>query len=462
MILKKKILVIHPGGNFHSNPNLYSILQQLSLTNFIIDYLCLDFNGVLYQESEFLNLRVIKLIKNKIDKEYIKHISQCLHKDYDLVIATHDGIEAASIFTENYNLPLVLLSYEMTFKDEVGYVKQNILNRACLNIVLAISQDPVRSYLLSKEYSIPNSKIICIPVSGKSDYVKIDKATSKKRLNIDISKKVLLMAGSISERTEITKLINMANQLKNDWILLLNSYVPLKNRVKNQLRKKSKKIVLFDKPLPSITDLGMLFSIADIGIAINSPVYNSQYAQKNILFMGLSSGKISTYLKYGVPIIINEIGQMSDYVRFHKLGAVINSVEEVNTDLLDKIFNENLHNNCQIFFNRYLDFNLYASDLVDIFNEISCTQSVSIQSIKNINQKHSFHFSISALSQIETQYNFGKDIYNSPNYSLGRYLLHPVNTSKLIFYYIFRMLKRILYKTDLEIFESFNNVVKAL
>ena len=37
--------------------------------------------------------------------------------------------------------------------------------------------------------------------------------------------------------------------------------------------------------------------------------------QRNIANIGMSSGKIATYMQYGLPVLINELGEISSHVR---------------------------------------------------------------------------------------------------------------------------------------------------
>lgn len=463
---KKIILLIHPSGNFHSNPSLYSILKLLVRNNFIIDYLCLDSHGLFYQESTFSNLNVIKLDRRGKSKDYIKLIAQVLNKNYDMVIGTHEGIVPASVFSKNFSIPLILLSYEMTFEDEVGYLKQSIEKDACSNVILAVSQDPVRSYFLSRECNIPRSKIINIPIASTFDHLSIDKAECRKRLNIDITKKVVLLAGTISERNMVTKLMNIAKQWSDDWILVIHTFVPLSKKTKEKLLNSSKKIVFSDEPLPSIEDLGTLFSIADIGIALTSPVYNTEYAQKNVIFMGLSSGKISTYLKYGIPVIINEIGQMSDYVRTFNLGSVVRRIEDIDTTLLNNLYHSKLHGNCISFFKSHLDFDLYGVELMNLVQRIINKQTINIDLIKSINARTNIEISESNIHQIALYYNKEIEIRQSKYYRLGHVLINPIKSSKFGILWLYRTLKlkvkKIIYPKQNDPNEFISNIIKLM
>ena len=43
----------------------------------------------------------------------------------------------------------------------------------------------------------------------------------------------------------------------------------------------------------------------------------------------MASGKISTYLQHGLPIVVNAIGEMSGHVRQYELGAVIGKLQDI-------------------------------------------------------------------------------------------------------------------------------------
>jgi hypothetical protein len=68
---------------------------------------------------------------------------------------------------------------------------------------------------------------------------------------------------------------------------------------------------------------------ADLGIALYHPTYDNHWTGRIIANIGMSSGKIATYMQHGLPVLINELGEISFHVREKGLVTVIRDVSEI-------------------------------------------------------------------------------------------------------------------------------------
>lgn len=125
-----------------------------------------------------------------------------------------------------------------------------------------------------------------------------------------------------------------------------------------------KKIFISDSATDLVDDMSMILSGVDTGLAFYKPDYNSgPHTGNNLKYLGLASGKISTYLRYGIPVIVNEIGLYSDEIRQYKLGAVVDAPDKI-ADKLMEIKNQIHEKNARNYFAQHLDFNIYADDVL--------------------------------------------------------------------------------------------------
>jgi glycosyltransferase involved in cell wall biosynthesis len=86
----------------------------------------------------------------------------------------------------------------------------------------------------------------------------------------------------------------------------------------------------------------------------------------------MSSGKISTYLQHGIPVLVNEIGEMADYVRDHALGIVVESPKDI-PEKLARFDPETCRENCYTFFAEKLDLDETITPLLkEIETILSC------------------------------------------------------------------------------------------
>ena len=78
----------------------------------------------------------------------------------------------------------------------------------------------------------------------------------------------------------------------------------------------------------------------------------------NLKYLGLASGKISTYLRYGVPPVINNIGQYSYLANTHQFGLVAEDADGIGA-LLESLIDPAWSVRALSYYKEYLDFNNY-------------------------------------------------------------------------------------------------------
>ena len=423
------ILVIHSAGNVNSNPNLQAIIELLVKNGFIVDYLCFDNSRMFYQEKCFDNVNIIK-INNKSSKSVlISYLKEKLQNRYCLIIGIHDAIEAAAVLANKWAVPYILLSYEILFADECNVQKKEQEIRACSGVSMALCQDPVRSFLLSMENQIPLAKIINIPVASKYNGPYKKSNFLKEKFHIDQEKKIALLAGTLSSRNMVGEIIKQVHRWPENWVMILHSFIGISKSEAVLLNRISNKIVVSDTPFNMIDDLEKLYCSADLSLCFTSPIYGSEYAQKNVVFMGLSSGKISTSLKYGVPVIVNELGQISDYVREYNLGHVVESLSEINS-ILNNHRDESFSKRCTDFFTNKLDFSLFSDRFIKIIYDIIQNKPLQKEDVTEINKINACNFSLSHINQVKDNYNERLKMFISKEYQYGYKLYHPFDSLK--------------------------------
>ena len=89
----------------------------------------------------------------------------------------------------------------------------------------------------------------------------------------------------------------------------------------------------------------------------------------NLEYLGLASGKTSTYLRYGVPVIMNEVGLYAEETRQFRFGCVVERPEQTKNSL-DEISNEEYRHNARDYFVKKLDFNIYRDKIWSRFEAL--------------------------------------------------------------------------------------------
>jgi len=189
-------------------------------------------------------------------------------------------------------------------------------------------------------------------------------------------------------------------------------------------------------------------SSADLGLAFYNSTKCNKWTGKNIQYVGLSSGKISTYLQHGVPIATNIGFPFKECINKYDIGLYLESVYELGSNL-KLLRKDDLTQNCFLFFDKYLnldktigEFLRYLSNLKSPINKIDndLCKKLLISNTLYINQEiiqELVKYRDQLLKynrELESMNLASKDmIYklkNSISYRLGNSLLKPFSLAK--------------------------------
>lgn len=343
---KKGILIIHPEGNINNNPNLSGIVEILCENDYFVDIVSprRDFSQLAPSEGSRMllyddrvtrilsKISVLKGIKRILDHHRIRLYDR---ENYKLIIGVdRDGIIDASYLSQLMDIPYGLISYEIFFRDETSINFKNEEIDACKHIDFAVCQDEVRSSFLSEENHIPLEKIINIPVAGRG--IKKWETTQylHNTLNIPFDKKIALFMGSVAKWSMISELLQSVGNWPEEWVLVLHNRYGLNSHVNKLIGNgHSKSIYISSESYPKPEDLSKMLHSVDLGIALYKPTFEGIYSGNNLKYLGLSSGKIATYLQHGVPVLTNEKGLISNYIREYRAGFIIGDIDEISSVL---------------------------------------------------------------------------------------------------------------------------------
>jgi len=361
---KRNICIIHPEGNIHNNPNLSGIIKILSEKGFKIHVISQK-NKYICQDSRLSDEAELILYTDKLTGSIKKYFA-LLRRKYDFLIGIDTGILETSKIGNLRNIPFGLISYEIMFTDEVSLKSKAKEIKACQGLDFAVSQDSVRANQLSLENKIPLSKMIHIPVAGRSIVSSSKSQYLHKKLQIPPDKKIALFTGAVAKRSMIEELLNSTTTWPDDWVLVIHNRYGMNKTTASYYNKykNSRNIYFSRESCDTLQDLKLILTSADIGIALFKPVYDSAFNGKNIQYLGMSSGKIATYLQHGLPVIVNQIGEMSDYVNKYSIGFTINDINEISGILNNYKGIRFYREKCYSFFKAKLDLNITVNELL--------------------------------------------------------------------------------------------------
>jgi hypothetical protein len=100
--------------------------------------------------------------------------------------------------------------------------------------------------------------------------------------------------------------------------------------------KEKMNITFHNKPFYHTKDYNAFLSCCQIGLAIYIPNTIDFFAGKNIIEIGLSSGKFSTYMMLGLPTVTTSNSIYKELNEIYDFGETIKNIEEL-PDKLNKI-----------------------------------------------------------------------------------------------------------------------------
>lgn len=375
-----RILIIHTDGNTFNNPSLKCIIDLLIDNGYGIDLRYPKSHAPMpYIENiHFIPYgklvgRIKHIIFNRFYSKFLMNLLVFLeylflYRNYDLVIGVdRQGLLEASILNQLKKIPYVFISFEIMFESETSNRYKALEREASKNISLWIVQDEVRAEKLMEENGLQSDNKYLLPLAsaalGETGGLRL-----RDNLSIPKNKNVAIMIGSVGNWSMSNELIRSIADWPDDWVLILHErYGRTREILENELSDMEdligEKIFISDSASDKVDDMSAILSGINAGIAFYRPDYSGAYTGNNLKYLGLASGKISTYLRYGIPVIANEVGLYAEIIRKHNLGVIVSSPEDISNQLLE-LKNADYSGNAKKYFSQYLDFKIYSDNVL--------------------------------------------------------------------------------------------------
>jgi glycosyltransferase involved in cell wall biosynthesis len=376
-----RIAFFKPYPDFSTNPTLMCMVGALLQEGIEVDIFMPPTN--MFIVPEYRNVRIygfpipVLSIRGclylglrgtlRVIKNFLKYMVIIWKGRYDLLVCIDSGgLVAAYPFARFLNIPFVYASFEIFFHDELKDPKDILEKKgeiaASRKASKVIIQDNIRAELLEKENRLDRNKFVYMPVapSGKMTVEKNDFA--RKRFSIPPDKTIVIHSGSFYKWTCAEELVEGVRDWPPNFVLLVHTKYKsgendmFINKI-NTMRLSN--IVVSTEPL-AVEDYEKLLMSVDIGLVLYKKT-NSKYEQKNIMNIGLSSGKFSYYMKHGLPTI-TFAGQhiYGELLKNYEFGIDIASMDDM-ADALKKINANRKHYSRQArqLFEEKLDFDVH-------------------------------------------------------------------------------------------------------
>lgn len=340
----KSIAFIHHRGEFDSVPSLMGSVKLLSQAGYATDLIFIAdpaFAPPCFDE-ESVHLVALPSLRRLPLPESVRRILEALilflgvfwrsgTRRYSWLVGIDPvGLIISGICATIFRLRYCYISLEILFSGEIksGYLKtlkrlERYYNQRC---AFTIIQDRVRADLLATENGVPHESILLLPNSPLGEVNPQHSRYLRERLDIPDDQKVVLHVGTLSKWTCTPQLLDVSRSWPATLKLVLHS------------RERGSEIGfdLADHPRLQISegpvssqDLPELIASADIGLVLYCIDEQHFMHRDNILYVGLSSGKMAEYLRCGVPVVVSAFPGMCDLMEEYHCGVCIAEMDEM-------------------------------------------------------------------------------------------------------------------------------------
>lgn len=331
----RRIGIIYPFANFDSVPSLYNTAILLAQHGYEIDiFTCFDQDYLppVFTEEQIRLISLFRpmglfqsrslgdMLRYPLNK-FIKFIQPLrflyyhkLHPYNYLLGVDPEGLILAFRFTRWSPMPIIYYSLELLFTDEIKNPftrkrkqRERLLSQRAAFVII---QDEERAELLIKENGLVRERLLCVPNAPSGCGEQKRSTYLREKFGLPPETKIVLHTGSLGEWTGIHHLIASTRDWPENWKLVVHTRYRAEKSWSNYIDRlvaltEPGRVIFSTEPLPQ-SQYDQIVQSADIGVAFYCEM-PGQYTQKNIRHIGLSSGKTAYYLKYGIPVLVNNV-----------------------------------------------------------------------------------------------------------------------------------------------------------
>lgn len=359
------VLLVHPEGNFRGNPTMDALLRELADAGLSTAIVAGEVSR-LDQSPPAPGIDVLliggwrrQLLWRMLGRVPRWAASLFLRLFFPLprahaqVGVDQSGIVLSDAWRCSTTGVRGYISFEIFFRDESPRRIKDAEVRACKGLDFAVAQDAVRADLLARENDIPRERILIVPVAPRGRPPDVDHGYIRDRFGIGGDAYVAVVVGSVATWSGSELLVECANRLPDDWVLVLHDRHGFSD---TSIEELPERVHLSTRPVPGIEGLTRLLVDADVGIAFYTPTYDNPYVGDNLRHVGLASGKVGMYLQHGIPVIVNDQELLGRVVERAGVGVQIDgpddfaqALDEISADL------DGYRERCQAFFWDHLE-----------------------------------------------------------------------------------------------------------
>jgi glycosyltransferase involved in cell wall biosynthesis len=289
---------------------------------------------------------------------------------YDCLIGVDpDGLALAHELA--HGAPLVYYSLELLLSYELSTPVDRQLKaherELCREAAFVIVQDEARGRLLAEDNDIPLERLALVPNAPAGPSRRQPGRYWHSRFDLPDEARVVIHAGSLGDWTGIHDVVDSISAWPRPWVLVIHTrYDAELSGYVDGLRARSdpSRVYFSLKPVPR-QDYDPLIDSADIGLAFYVPDSSSAFTQRNLLTLGLSSGKLAYYLRSGLPVIVNRAASIAAEVEGNGMGIGVDDASGIAPALQELTREYGRYSDAALrFFDERLDFRRAFAEVV--------------------------------------------------------------------------------------------------
>jgi hypothetical protein len=193
--------------------------------------------------------------------------------------------------------------------------------RAAQRACLTIEHDEGRRELLLADLRVDPARVAIVPNAPRGPAARRSSDFLHRGFGLAPDTPLLLCPGTISPLFCSEQVVEAAQALPAPWRCVLHSAQPRSRSdpyIASLLALDGNQRVIFSLAPIAYDQIDELLGSAAIGLALYASASGA-----NTSSVGLASGKLSHFLKLGVPVIVSPLPGLADFVRRHGVGEVL-------------------------------------------------------------------------------------------------------------------------------------------
>ncbi len=367
----KRAAVFIERNSIGNSPSIINLLTALS-QDYYVDIFARFVELTETKSIPCSNIKILKLGRKRSLNYWIIWLYKWFQK-YDVILAVdpHGFVFAKTFFPKcnpiYYSLELYLREdhFGLDYSDQVMLKERTQIG----DISGLIIQSEEKEAAFRKDYQL-DSKIpsFLLPVTYQGPPVYEKSFFLHERYALPKDKKIALHLGGITEWFSCEEMILAFSEL-SDWILFFQGY-PDRNYLK-YLREliAARKIdnVIFSNTLySSLDELSPVISSCDIGIAWYKNI------SAGFRMVGKSSGKIASYLKFGLPIVASRFPSTVEVIEKGDCGVCIENLSDISgaVSSIERNYTR-IKDNCWRQYEQTFRFDNYQNSLLEFITRVA-------------------------------------------------------------------------------------------